>query len=498
MIVVCPPAFRESLEPWLGHRRDEGLSVDVVACSGDAKVLMRMIQNRADDQTTYVMLVGDAPAIGTPCDPRRQVPTSYIASKVTAAWGSTPTLATDMPFGDFDGDQIPDAVVGRLPVDRPEQLSRLIDRIIWQENSTDFGTWRGKVQLVGGVGGFGTLADATIESVTRALVTSVLPLETRTSVAYASPGHPFFPSGQSFTDAVLDRYQSGARFWVYAGHGQVDQLDRVPATADGIAVLDGESVKRLRCQPGRAPIGIMLACYTGAIDAPQDSLAERMLLENGGPIAVLAGSRVTMPYGNTTAAVGLIEGVFQEKLPRLGDAWLSAMRQMHRAEGSNQSNTRLMIDTLAAVISPAGSDLVEERREHMGLYNLLGDPALRMHQPLTASVHVNTAHDPGTAVTVSIRSPIPGHLSLSLDRPLGGAIGSDANATTVAVIEQSVVADRITESRVVLPPEVIGPVIVRACIAGDSCWATGAARTLVRPPKPERGNLPIPSNPDGK
>tara|TARA_R110002049_G_scaffold46487_1_gene135166 strand:+ start:121968 stop:123572 length:1605 start_codon:yes stop_codon:yes gene_type:complete len=490
VIVVCPPTFREALQPWVRHRQVEGMSIAIIDSASDIDSLRRNVKRTANADTNYIVLVGDVPAIGTRCDPLRQVPTSYAASKVTAAWGSTPTLLTDMPIGDLDGDKIPDAVVGRLPVDRPSQLSKLVQRIIAQDNSTDFGPWRGNVQLIGGIGGFGAFVDATIESVTRAVVTNVLPLETRTSVIYASPGHAFCPVNQPFTDAVLRRYENGSRFWVYAGHGQISELDRVPPTADGIPVLDGESVRRLNCQLGNAPIGIMLACYTGAIDAPQESLAEQMLLADGGPIAVFAGSRVTMPYGNTTAAVGLIEGVFDNKLPRLGDAWLYALKQMHRDDStvnqldatgaSKKSNTRIMIDALASVVSPSGADLVQERREHMGLYNLLGDPTLRMHQPHTLSIRVDPAHDPGSPITVFIDSPIAGQLSLAFDKPLGGITQGDPNETTVATIQQTVTADRAVKNKVTLPIDIVGPIIVRGIVTGETAWATAASRTLVR------------------
>ena len=85
-----------------------------------------------------------------------------------------------------------------------------------------------------------------------------------------------------------------------------------------------------------------------------------------------------MPYGNTTAAVGLIDGVFKQRLPRLGDAWLSALTQMHQEVSGDTSATRIMIDALATVVSPPGTNLVDERREHMMLYNLLGDPTLQV------------------------------------------------------------------------------------------------------------------------
>jgi len=409
-----------------------------------------------------------------------QVPIGYLPTTVTAAWGSTPTLASDLMIGDFDGDGVPDAVVGRLPVDRPDQLASLVRRIIAYDKSTDFGAWRGNIQLTGGVGGFGTLADAAIESVTRSVVTNVLPLETRTSVMYASPGHPFCPVDQPFTEAVLHRYQGGSRFWVYAGHGQVTMLDHVPPTADGVPVLDPQSVKRLTCHPAAATIAIMLACYTGAIDAAEDSLAEEMLLADGGPIAVFAGSRVTMPYGNTTAAIGLIEGVFEEKLPRLGDAWLSALRKMHHSQTPAASKSRLMIDAVASLISPAGTNLVDERREHMGLYNLLGDPTLRMHQPLPLSMSVATAHNAGEPIELQIKSPITGRLTLSFDQPLGAVTEGDPNQTTVATLETTIDADQVTRPNLVLPAGITGPIIIRAIVAGENAWATSAVRAFLR------------------
>ena len=482
VIVVCPELFREALVPWVQHRRDEGLTIDIIGSHANIHALRRSLKQTADDTTGYVVLVGDAPTIGTLCDPSRQVPATYLPTNVTAAWGSTPTLLSDMLLGDFDGDSLPDAVVGRLPVDRPDQLHKLVKRIIAQDNSTDFGPWRGNVQLTGGVGGFGALADATIESVTRTVVTNVLPLETRTSVIYASPGHAFCPVNDSFTDAVLRRYGRGSRFWVYAGHGQITELDRVPPSADGVPVLDAESVKRLTCPVGRAPIAVMLACYTGAIDAPRDSLAEQMLFADGGPIAVFAGSRVTMPYGNTTAAIGLIEGVFGDKLPRLGDAWLSALRQMHQESVPQNSNTRVMIDALASIISPAGTSLVAERREHMGLYNLLGDPTLRMHQPLPLVVQVAAAHDPGQPITLEIKSPIDGRLTVTFDKPLGGVTEGDPNQTTVASMETMVENDRVSQPRMVLPANISGPIIIRAIVSGEKSWATAAVRTLLRIP----------------
>ena len=399
---------------------------------------------------------------------------------MTGKWGSTPTLASDMPFGDFDQDGVPDAAVGRFPVQRSAQLDKLIDRIIAYEKSDDFGTWRGNVQLVGGIGGFGMMADAAIESVTRTVVTSVLPAETKTHVAYASPGHPFYPKGDSFTDAVINQYGQGARFWVYAGHGQVTELDRVPQTRDGVPVLDLKSALRLNRPAKSAPIAMMLACYTGAVDASNDSLGERMMLLDGGPIAVLAGSRVTMPYGNTTAAVGLIKGVYEEKLPRLGDAWVSTLRQMQKDDPETKTSSRVMIDAIASLVSPAGTKLQDERQEHMALYNLFGDPLLRLNHPQQLTLSVKPGYNAGEPIVVEVDSPISGDLVVEVDRPLGAVTQGDPNATNVASLTLPILASKAARTKFLLPEDVRGPLVIRAIVSGKDAWATGSGKTRVR------------------
>lgn len=477
VIVVCPPQFRDALSPWVEHRRDQGLSVETIDSHRDADALAGRIRNAASPQTRFVVLLGDAPTMGQPCDPETQVPLHYRPTTVSAQYGSTPLLSTDGCYGDLDGDGHPDAAVGRLPVDTPAELKRLIARIIAHESSRDFGAWRNRVNLIGGVGGFGPLIDSTIETATRTIVTATLPRDTCVHVAHASPGHPFFPS-IPFTTAVLQRYREGCRFWVYAGHGLVTELDRVPP-GTGTSILDCTSVRKLERPLGASPIALLLACYSGAVDGPQDSLAEEMLRCDGGPIAILAGSRVTMPYGNTLTAMGMIHAVYTEQSPRLGTAWLRAAQQMHQEQVTDSSPTRAMIDALAGMFSPKGTKLVEERREHLMLYNLIGDPTLQLHHPQTAQVEVTSGHAPGEDIHLSVTSPLDGQLTISLELPLGSGKGSDPNDVTLASLTAAVFADQPTEHTLRLPTGVDGPILVRAMIAGETGWATGSARTIV-------------------
>lgn len=506
VVVVCPPMFRSAMTPWLDFRRDEGLSVSVIESQANSAALLNSIRDIADESTAYIVLVGDAPAIGTTCNPSRQIPVGYHATTVTAAYGSTPMLSSDLGYGDIDVDGIPEASVGRLPVDTPEELESAVKKILAYEVNNDFGPWRSEVQLVGGVGGFGMMVDAAIESVTRTVVTGVLPPAIRTHVTYASVGHAFCPVDKDctheFSDAIIGNYARGSRFWVYAGHGQVTELDRFPQIAQhprlklaphiklGKPILDGENVTRLSRPSGGAPIALLLACYTGAIDATEDSFAEKFWLAAGGPVAVIAGSRVTMPYGNATAAVGLIDGVFEQKLVRLGDAWRGTLADMHRDTSPDQTDTqtlspdratsRVMIDALATMISPAGTKLVDERREHMRLYNLIGDPTMNLRHPQALEVQVQNSYASGEDIGVAVTSPIDGQLTVSIDRPLGAITQGDPNDVRVASITMDVTAGVTARPTFTLSPGSIGPMIVRASVAGQRAWASGGVQTILR------------------
>lgn len=498
VLVVCPTQFRDAIREWIQYRTEQGIQVRVIDSSPSASELANKIRAHAVPSDRYILLVGDAPVIGTATDPSKQVPMHYVATTVSAKFGSTPTMATDYPYSDIDGDGRSDVAVGRLPVDTPDQLRGLIRRIKGYESSRDFSLWRERVQLVGGVGGFGMLADAAIESVTRMMVTASLPISVRTSVAYGSPGHLFYPQ-KRFTESVADRYTQGCRFWVYAGHGMVDQLDRVPRGPTGIPVLDGDSISKLKCDPKNAPIAILLCCFTGAIDAGVDSFSEQLLMHDCGPIAVIAGNRVTMPYGNASLTLGLIDSIYGQgtgtdaagtlrPADRLGKAWLDAIRKMETDDSGDQSQLRTMLDAVATLVSPAGTKLSDERSEHAALYALLGDPLLKLHPPAAVKIETETGFDFGDPVNVTVTSPIDGECVVMLDHPLGetrpalkGKPRVDPNEVTLAQITARVEAGKTTTFSIPLEDQRSGVIAIRVHIAGDETWAAGGGQTFIRP-----------------
>ena len=199
-------------------------------------------------------------------------------------------------------------------------------------------------------------------------------------MTYASWRSPYCPAPHTFRETTIERLNEGSLFWVYIGHGQRSFLDHVRVPGRAFPIMDIDDCRQVRSRSG-APIAVFLSCYAGAFDGTKDCLAEELLRTTNGPVAVLAGSRVTMPYAMGVMADGLLGECFEKRRSTLGEVVLLAKRRLaaDAAAGENAANdNRKILDALAATISPAKDKLVEERFEHLALFNLIGDPLLRI------------------------------------------------------------------------------------------------------------------------
>jgi len=374
-VVVCPAAFLEALEPWIEHRRGQGHSLVMLPNTESPQEIRQRIRDvAAGGRLRFVVLVGDAEP-GMDSDPAlraRCVPVHLAKAEVNVLWGSEPQIANDNWYADLEGDQTPEVAIGRLTADTPEELQRMVAKILSYERSADFGPWRRRLNFVAGIGGFGPLADMVLESAARYFLTQGIPGEYLSSMTYGSWRSPYCPDPRMFHLTTLQRLNEGSWFWVYIGHGSRLGLDRVRVPGGWYHILGARDVPKVKCEHG-APIALFLACYTGAIDAGDDCLAERLLRQDDGPVAAVAGSRVTMPYAMTILATALMDQCFNERCPTLGEALLRAKHELMK-EPSESDQRRTMLDSIAAAISPAPKKLAAERAEHLLLFNLIGDP----------------------------------------------------------------------------------------------------------------------------
>jgi hypothetical protein len=83
-----------------------------------------------------------------------------------------------------------------------------------------------------------------------------------------------------------------------------------------------------------------------------------------------------MPYGNTVLGYELLRACFQDRPTSLGEALRLA--QCRTLTAIEQDKLRPSLDSLAQGLSPSPVDLAAERREHVLMYHLFGDPLLRL------------------------------------------------------------------------------------------------------------------------
>ncbi|GIX00517.1 MAG: peptidase C25 [Pirellulaceae bacterium] len=439
IIVIRPARWSQSLEQWRRYRQDQGWTVAEIDVAATAESTRQRVMDycQLHGSPRFVVLIGDARPL--PEHPDDYVPTFYRRSTALVQFGGDDMLATDLPYGDFDGDETPDAAVGRIPADSSEQVARFLQRVIAYEQSHDYAPWRRNVHVVAGVGGFGALTDALIEGTTRQFLAQRIPAWSRLTLTHASPGSVFCPSPDRFPQCCVDRFNDGGSFWVYIGHGQVKSLDWIHAANQWWPILTEKHLPQLSAP--HPPVAVFLACYTGAFDAAEDSLAESIVLHPGGAIAAIAASRVSGPYGLAMLSHGLLEAVYQRHLATLGEAMLHAKRSMLHLDGNTRGKETIGADTastqdagstapseattdslqpqlqliqgIAAALTPEGYDLHQELQEHAWQMHLIGDPCMALAYPQEVALKAPRVAAPGSTASLSAQLP-PGRILVEL------------------------------------------------------------------------------------
>ena len=504
-VLVCPREYLNALQPWMAHRQNQGHTFQYVSNLGTADDIRGGIRKAArNGALRYIVLVGDAdPAARSDPDVRsRCVPAYREPARVNVRWGSEPEIGTDNWYADLDDDHLPDVAIGRLTADTPEELSVIVNKSLAWERSADTGMWRRRVNIVAGVGGFGMLADTLLETAAKACITRGIPAEYETTMTYASLQSPYCPNPYGFQQTTLQRLNEGCLIWAYLGHGHRTTLDEIRTPRGDLPILEAEDIEKLHCVQGM-PIAIFLACYAGAFDQSTDCLAESMLRRKGAPVAVIGGSRITMPYAMATLGIALLDEFFGNRRTTLGEVLLNSKRRM--ASPAAPSSQRKLLDSLATAISPDPANLSTERIEHLSLFNLIGDPLLRIRHPSSIHLEAPRHTEAGNTIRVTGESFVSGDVLVEFVCRRDRFKSQPATANRFKLSEDELQAMdlvyqqandktwkslRISATRgyfeidIEVPATAFGPCHVRAFVDGEQDCASGAVDVYVRRPSP--------------
>ena len=385
-LVVASRAALPILRPLLDLRRQHCnvsiLTINDLVPSGDAltpSLLKRAIRKRhtADGSLTYVLVAGDTRrgSDGLPAIPTH--PQGFDA------WYGI--LDTDDPAAGEPALHRPAMAVGRFPATSARELQAMVNKTVAYETRSTPGPWQRQVHAIAGTANFGPVADALVDHAVTLVLDRAIPPAYSLTVTRALTSSPYAYPPDEFEGRVMKLFEDGALVVTYVGHGKTREAHKVSGFMTG-TVMDCGTMRRLRCRPGRRPIAVFVACSMGRADGRRESVAEAALRSPGGPVACVASTRRNHVYGNAVFGLELTRAFFDAREPTLGRCVLRAQRRLVHPQGAPDPirlalNALALADPKARVPKERHADLLVQ---HVYLYGLLGDPALRLARPSLA------------------------------------------------------------------------------------------------------------------
>jgi hypothetical protein len=229
----------------------------------------------------------------------------------------------------------PMLAIGRIPAKTPDQVKRVVDKIIAYEKLAS-ADWRHRAVYVTDDKDtdFSAMADE---------LAGELPSQFQTNKVYLAERKGDLAAARR---DIIAQWNQGEWMLSYIGHGSVDTWAAGP-------LFSSENLKEVK-NGERLPVLVTPTCLDGFFYHPQkDSLAEDALFKNdGGIVAGIVPTGLSLPEAQKEMMRNLYAELFQNNTPTWGEA-LQRAKQKMRGD-------------------------VPEMREVIETFVLLGDPALRV------------------------------------------------------------------------------------------------------------------------
>jgi uncharacterized repeat protein (TIGR01451 family) len=311
VVMISYPAFAPAVEPLVRLHQAEGKSVALVSIhdlydefnfgerSPDAvRSFLKNATSQWKNRPKYLLLVGDASL-----DPRDYlgfgffdfVPTEMIPT-------SELKTASDDWFSDFNGTGFAQIPTGRLPVRTRQDADTVVGKILAYASAQPAG-WTDHALMVAD-------QDPQIDFTQQAEdAQKRLPASINVSDVFAADLDP-----DTARQDVLSEINAGQLLVNYSGHGSVEVWS-------GENLLTDTSAASLT-NNSRLPVFLIMDCLNGYFqDVYTTSMAETLLLSStGGAVAVWASSGLNQPEPQAQMDRAMIQSLFSQPVPPLGDA----------------------------------------------------------------------------------------------------------------------------------------------------------------------------------
>jgi hypothetical protein len=401
-IVVTAPAFRAAVEPLCEHRKAQGMQVVVVPVDEvltakeiravDAGKLRDRVHKLCREHTgpSYVLLVGATEVGNLPDAEKKVVPA------LQGTIGRMKGQPSDNGYGCLDEKRLPAVAVGRFPARDVDEVKAMVAKTLAYEKDVLPGEWRRRLTILAGIPAYNPFVDRVVEGLALARFGRLDPSWTGKAI-YTNPQSRFSVPESRVQAQALQYVQDGQAFTLYLGHSNAEGL-----YAGRARFLDRDDWARLKIGRG-AGVFLTFGCNGCQLKGNDgEGYGVAAMRNPGGPPAVLGSHGICFAAMVQLAADGVFESSFSAAPPeRLSATWLALKKGL--AQGKIDDLTYRMLDAVD------GDDKIPQatqREEHLEMFVLLGDPALKL--PAVASdVELKTAEAvaPGAALTVEGKVP---------------------------------------------------------------------------------------------
>jgi hypothetical protein len=434
-VVVTAPDFLDALGPLIEHRRAEGFRVVVVKTTdvlsgdqinrGEATPLREHLQKLCSPvpQKSFILLVGAVTA-PDPCTAEKSV-----VPPLPGTIGRMKGQPSDNGYGCLGEDLLPTVAVGRFPARSAKETESMVRKTLDLEKESPPAFWQNRlVMIVGNPGGSNWVekrfAEWFVQMVGQSRLGQLHPSWSVRAIVH-SPSSPFNVPGERLRDMTVRYLEEGAMFSFYLGHSGAYGL-----WSDGKYFLSRADWTQLNIAQGPG-VFFTCGCFACQLRGKDGEGYGLTALRNpGGPAAVMGAHGESYAALGQLALDGMLPCLARSPTPtRLATFWLAAKAGL--AQGEMNPVIFQMYDQADG--SRGKIPLEVQRQEHLQMWILLGDPALRLPmQPLDIQLEMegDTAwpgkpiHVKGTLPDLLART----NVRITLQRP-PGSLPADLEAT---------------------------------------------------------------------
>jgi hypothetical protein len=417
-VLVTAPAHRAALAPLCDLRKSQGFRVEIIEttdvltseeiAAGSVGKLVARVNNVCRDfaGTSYVLLAGMVD--GAPGD--------GASSGVPAPEGTIGRMRgelADCGYGCPSVGRLPTVAVGRFPAHSAAEAAAMVRKTLDLEGDQRPGPWRRRLTVLAGVPAYNPLVDRLVESLALSRLDRIDPAWTGRAI-YHNAESRFCVPDDDLRSQALRYVGEGEALTLYLGHSSPLGL-----WAGRARFLDREDWAKLRIERG-AGLFATFGCNGCQLRGRGgEGYGVAAVRNPHGPVAVVGSQGICYAAMVQLASEGLVGSLLTANPPeRLGTAWLALLNGL--AQGSIDPLSFALLDR---VDGDANVAQATQRQEHLEMFVLLGDPALRL-PTLPADVKLQTSSSVRPGATLAVTGMLPPRLAgarvrVTLERTAG-------------------------------------------------------------------------------